>query len=256
MKYKAGDKVRINSTDWYNENKDERGNILMFGHSFYKRMSRFCGNIKTISDIVDTSHGPAYRLDYDFLDDYWTDEMIEGLAEEEIKPQYVDEVEIMGYSSPAYWRCPIGYEFRDENNNIINAQKIVLKKKKPKYPKTYVECCTILGFHYDHYLTYDDEKNLPVSQDESDFIDSVDAFAKLMICKKAYWKIAGEEGESWEPDWCNNTQYKYYISAEYNEIKLNFNSTTNKILAFPTAEMRDAFYENFKELIEQCKAFL
>ena len=28
------------------------------------------------------------------------------------------------------------------------------------------------------------------------------------------------------------------------------------ILAFPTAEMRDAFYENFKELIELCKELL
>ena len=30
----------------------------------------------------------------------------------------------------------------------------------------------------------------------------------------------------------------------------------NKILAFPTAEMRDAFFEDFKELIEQCKELL
>ena len=32
--------------------------------------------------------------------------------------------------------------------------------------------------------------------------------------------------------------------------------TDNKILAFPTEEMRDAFYENFKDLIEQCKELL
>lgn len=29
-----------------------------------------------------------------------------------------------------------------------------------------------------------------------------------------------------------------------------------KALAFPTAEMRDTFYENFKDLIEQCKELL
>ena len=28
------------------------------------------------------------------------------------------------------------------------------------------------------------------------------------------------------------------------------------LFVFPTAEMRDAFYENFKELIEQCKELL
>jgi hypothetical protein len=30
----------------------------------------------------------------------------------------------------------------------------------------------------------------------------------------------------------------------------------NHILVFPTAEMRDAFYENFKDLIESCKELL
>jgi hypothetical protein len=29
-----------------------------------------------------------------------------------------------------------------------------------------------------------------------------------------------------------------------------------RLLVFPTSEMRDAFYENFKELIEECKELL
>ena len=35
---------------------------------------------------------------------------------------------------------PEGYQFVDENGNVINATKIVLEKKK-EYPKTYEECC-------------------------------------------------------------------------------------------------------------------
>ena len=31
---------------------------------------------------------------------------------------------------------------------------------------------------------------------------------------------------------------------------------SNTILAFPTKEMRDAFYENFEDLIENCKELL
>lgn len=31
---------------------------------------------------------------------------------------------------------------------------------------------------------------------------------------------------------------------------------SNVILDFPTKEMRDTFYENFKELIEECKELL
>ena len=38
-----------------------------------------------------------------------------------------------------------GYIFKDENGNVINATKIVLEKKKKEYPKTYEECCKVLG---------------------------------------------------------------------------------------------------------------
>lgn len=37
--------------------------------------------------------------------------------------------------------CPEGYQFVDENGNVINATKIVLEKKKKGYPKTFEECC-------------------------------------------------------------------------------------------------------------------
>ena len=36
---------------------------------------------------------------------------------------------------------------------------------------------------------------------------------ELLICRDAYWKIAGEQmglGEPWEPDWCNENKLKYY----------------------------------------------
>ena len=83
-------------------------------------------------------------------------------------------------------------------------------------------------------------------------------FQKLKLCRDAYWKIAGEEiglDKPWEPNWNHNTekyviyryQYVYSIDVEY---------CRNTILAFPTREMRDAFYENFKHLIEACKELL
>lgn len=60
----------------------------------------------------------------------------------------------------------------------------------------------------------------------------------------------------WEPDW-NHINRKYYcIYNSKNNIVKNVIYSENKILAFPTAEMRDAFYENFKDLIEQCKELL
>ena len=61
----------------------------------------------------------------------------------------------------------------------------------------------------------------------------------------------------WEPE------YKEGIDNEYFTI-YTFNNKPycagvchrNAVLAFPTEEMRDAFYENFKDLIEHCKELL
>ena len=51
--------------------------------------------------------------------------------------------------------------------------------------------------------------------------------------------------------WC-----KFTISNKCNKIYLNNTAWYAEVLSFPTAEMRDVFYENFKDLIEQCKELL
>lgn len=50
--------------------------------------------------------------------------------DKETKPKYEDEVYGEYYSTPKYLIRPFGYEFVDENGNVINAMKIILKKKK------------------------------------------------------------------------------------------------------------------------------
>ena len=138
------------------------------------------------------------------------------------------------------------YEFRDENGNIINTTKIILEKKKKEYPKTYEECYQITGllktsdiYGYKNGLLFE--------------------FQKLLICRDAYWKVYGEENglrKPWEPDWTNEHQVKYTIYTMGNDVIRHVGNYIHAILAFPTAEMRDAFYENFKELIESCKELL
>lgn len=135
-------------------------------------------------------------------------------------------------------------------------------KKKPTYPKTYVECCEVLDIQSDWHLTF--ELNNSASCDlcvnkEFEYVLKLEAFRKLYICRNAYWKIAGEQmglGKPWEPDW-NDVCDKYTIYTVYgNEIWRDKGQTINTLLAFTTAEMRDAFYENFKDLIEECKELL
>ena len=80
MKYKIGDRVKIKSLDWYNENKDQHGRVACGYHVFTEEMSKFCGFTMIVCRIsnlgVMTMGGSA---------SYWTDEMIEGLAD--VEPQ-------------------------------------------------------------------------------------------------------------------------------------------------------------------------
>jgi hypothetical protein len=150
------------------------------------------------------------------------------------------------------FNLPNGYIFVDENGNVINATKIVLEKKKKEYPKTYLECCDIL------------EIQDIISQGVNGYLrDKLETLQKLLICRDAYWKIAGEEmglNRPWKPDYDSGVN-KYGIIC-LNGVVQESNPTTNwerhlnKVLDFPTAEMRDAFKENFKEEIEICKELL
>ncbi len=77
MEYRVGDKVRIKSLDWYNENKDEDGYIYDGSYTFFPCMSKFCGKTFEIAKV----HSNCYNvkeLCAKTLD--WTDEMIEGLV--------------------------------------------------------------------------------------------------------------------------------------------------------------------------------
>ena len=147
--------------------------------------------------------------------------------------------------------CPEGYKFRDENGNVIETKKIVLEKKKPKYPRTINECREIL-----EDATGDEVGWYAIDGWQFDLLEKMQ---KLLICRDAYWEIAGEEmglGRRWKPDWNNDSQFKYIIICRRDKVNKNIYTAKNCILDFPTEEMRDAFYNNFKELIEECKELL
>ena len=128
-----------------------------------------------------------------------------------------------------------GYEFDKVENG-----KIILKPIKPKYPTTYVECKEML------------DENVYCG------FSALMTLRNLIICRNAYWKIAGEQmglGKPWEPD---NNDVVYSIVRTKNTLCLSdalWGGNCN-ILEFPTKEMRDVFYENFEDLIEQCKELL
>lgn len=165
-------------------------------------------------------------------------------------PETEEEVGLVDKFSSRWvneFNLPNGYIFKDENGNVINATKIVLEKKKKEYPKTYAECCELLSLSEDGRLYTKGYK-----------ASLIQNFQQLLICRDAYWKIAGDEmglGKPWEYD-CKSDYFAFAIIYRNGWIQKVGIQHKKAILAFPTAEMRDAFYENFKELIEICKELL
>ena len=123
--------------------------------------------------------------------------------------------------------------------------------KKPIYPKTYDECCKNVLRMVHWGMTVD------VPMHYSPLIIN---FTKLIICRDAYWKIAGEVmglDKPWTPKYETLVDNTFFTIQTFNgEINKSGTSHRNSILAFPTEEMRDVFYENFKDLIEECKELL
>ena len=130
---------------------------------------------------------------------------------------------------------------------MMETRKSEITEKRKEYPKTYEECCAELNcYPFEHGV--DGYK-----------FELLSTFQSLIICRDAYWKIAGEEmglGKPWEPDWLDDDTKKYVITSTKVFETFGGLGYINYILTFPTEEMRDTFKENFKELIETVKELL
>lgn len=139
------------------------------------------------------------------------------------------------------WDIPQGYEFCGIE---FDKGKILLRKKPVEYPKTFEGCCETLNII---------NSGMPCVM-ASHLGHAIANFAKLIIMRDAYWAVYAENmrlKKPWEPDWDN-------LSTNHEFIKINKGCFTysSRVLVFPTEEMRDAFYDNFKTLIESCKDLL
>ena len=144
-------------------------------------------------------------------------------------------------TSQDYSNGRFGYQLPAGFKAKLTESELILTPEKPEYPKSLLDCENVLNG------IRNDRKKL------------LHKFNELLICRDAYWKIAGEEmglGKPWEPDWKNDEQFKYVIICRRNCVIKDTFTAKDVILTFPTKEMRDAFYENFKELIENCKELL
>lgn len=154
------------------------------------------------------------------IEDFLADKKISSINFQD-QEHYTDEVELCLSDQ---------HEIKEKNG------KWFVVKKKSELPNTYEECCSVLEI-MDVINGYK--------------LKLLSAFQELLICRDAYWKLAGD----WKPDWEDNSD-KYFICYVKNKLWTSNIRDCNRFLVFPTEEMRDKFYENFKDLIEKCKELL
>lgn len=251
-KYKIGQKVRVKSLDWYHHNKDSFGGVPIGDKKpkFTYGMSKYCGLVLTIDDHSEYE-GEYYMVEDDGVYT-WTDEMFEGVVDEsqyhpdmsgryhsDSEPDNIDKYIQRFDGNECKIALPEGYQFVDREGNIIDTSVIMVTKKEVEYPKDYDGCCNVLD---------DDEKMSLWMMNE---------LRKLVNARNAYWKIYGEAnglGGSWKPDWEAGC-YVIFTKGD-GTIERDIQFGINAILAFPTEELRDMFYERFISEIEQCKELL
>lgn len=127
-----------------------------------------------------------------------------------------------------------------------------LKRKEYSFPKTYEECCKILNINPERVLQLTFRADRKIDKYELDNEELINELYRIKICRDAYWKIL-----NWNPTYepLNDIE-KYCIINFNNEIKKTSTSHRNAMLAFPTEKIRDIFYKNFKDIIEEVKELL
>ena len=155
-----------------------------------------------------------------------------GSISDETTPEEIKELEI-----------PEGYEFEKAENG-----KVILRRKKPElseFPNTFSKCELEIG-------AIDLAKSPFLFYAKKGKEKAISSLLKLIICRDAWWKLLG-----WNPDWDDTDDCKFGIGTYKNEIKKDMCVFQyNRILVFPTSDVRDKFFEVFKDYIEEAKEFL
>ena len=231
MKYKVGDKVKIKSLDWYNANKADDGEVYLGSNTFLQLMSKYCGKVATITYV----YSWGYSLDIDGGKWNWVDEMFE----ENINDMETKEIII-----------PQGWEIDEVRGN-----KIILSKKE--LPKTWEECIAEIRDLECIDMKGCIGKTAFAADVASNHINDIPkglgkpmlALMQLLVCREVY-------RQGWKPNWKDDKEIKYCIERVENYIIKETYELTSKVLSFQSAEIRDEFLENFRDLIEEAKELI
>ena len=152
---------------------------------------------------------------------------------------------------------PDGWEIKKYSGN-----KIVIGEKERNFPNTWKECVAYLSvregmeyvdgnsmIHFTRKVYSTDKSNinyLPKGMGKK-----ILSLSQLLVCRDAWWNELG-----WKPDWTNGFEDKFFIGNYRGIIDKGRTTTWDRVLAFPTSEVRDKFLDTFHALIEEARELL
>ena len=132
LKYKIGDKVKVKSHEWYEDNANYISEIECGNTVFIPDMKCYCGTTVTIMKRF--SHIKCYSIEEDNGVHYWSDEMFECGNESDMKEFAAKVLNIKDEII-----VPDNCEVWDDQGNVIKTSKIIIKEVKKTYPNTFPE---------------------------------------------------------------------------------------------------------------------
>jgi hypothetical protein len=148
---------------------------------------------------------------------------------------------------------PKGYEIDKENSTFEN---IVFKTIELDLPETWGDMGYIDGYRVlddcdiEQALAYD----TTFRAHRHIFATKEQAKASIALAQLSQLREVYRDG--WKPDWDNRHQDKHVIEIYSGEVSVDDYITNSQFLSFQSAEVRDMFLKNFRDLIEQAKPLM
>lgn len=153
---------------------------------------------------------------------------------------------------------PEGYEI-DRQNSTFDCIKF--KPVNQQLPKTWEEFCKLYPAQEGGAYINNCSRVSQFSSGHKNFLTDKNvlpsekyAEAMLALCQLIQLRDCYNDG--WEPDWENSKEYKYTIYSTHGEITVGLHDVVSYVLSFKTRELRDTFFENFKDLLKIAKPLL
>ena len=148
---------------------------------------------------------------------------------------------------------PAGYEIDREKSTL---EHIVFKKKNEKLPTSLSELPKKKRWYINTNAEIHSVSSIykPERHDKNLWPTYELAEAALALSELMNYRDVWNDG--WEPDWTNGHECKYVIETTHNLLKKTEYYNANTPLSFKTEELRDKFFDTFKDLLEIAKPLL